>query len=1212
MEGGDNQSALLPADIDVRRDFDSIFEAGRVVGRGKFSTVVRAVRRHDGLIVAAKRIAWDAAAPDPSALENLLREVRLVRALDHGNVIRFFGAFIEEEKADSPRELVLVFEYADAGDLKRQLRKARERCTPFDETLIWRYFTQLVNGVAHMHARRIIHRDLKPANVFLTTAGVVKLGDLGLGRLLPSVDHLEARSRVGTPLYMAPEVLRGDPHGGPADVWSLGCILYELAALRSPFKEEGLSLPTLFARVQAGDYPPIPPAPRRSAALVSLVDAMLRQDPASRPDIEGVRAAAHRALSAMASPASPRTPQPHQLLGPMLASPLGASSALQSASGGGELGVSSSGQRGASQSAPPSAQGASTALSDTWTSSPRMPQRAGAAGKAPASLHGREDCTDAEPSAAPQSRAFTRPASASPAVLSQMPAPLQAAGMVHTAARSQSAKPAGKAEAGRPSPAAVGIALRKFSFVSAGSTSSGSSAGAGSMASSVTFGGHGSSATGPEVAYGMDAVFASQSRAGAVGHKLVAVIANDAPLASKPLPWVPEALPVQHLLKPQPELALTAGGGSVCADDQEGRGGGPPLVVAMMARRPGSAARVGGGGAEALHAPVGAARSGGDVGGRTLPLPPQPASQTATTTATPTGRGGSVASVVQPPGPSADRSRQPPLPTTPAPAPGAGSPHAAGPRPAALHPAAAISLLHANALLLEHMHRLRLSDPLAVEAGGDSAALTHAVSNPAFFAVPALPRGVSASARCGAWLHSLSGALRACGEGPLAAQAGELATGVVSELVPPGPALETAVADVMAKQLAPAALAHPSSIDAASAAFGHGPWLLSVLLYVCDTAFARGAGASPPTAGSRGAALAADAADTEGGDDEGGDDADYWPADDDHEVADDGVGADAFVPDEVTGSGAGYATVEGVRKGPLDPPAAPGALLPPIQPTVDPQVWRAEWERLGPRLAAIDRDASLAADAQGTGTGAQRSAGQPSSNFGSPAKSHASQWRQHLAAARASLQAVTASSQDGDGAAGGLHSALAGLARACAASAESTRLGEARLDAQIKVAASGAPAPAAAKLLREYRDAHMRLQGAKAAMAARQARIAELTSQYHSLGERADEVADAIAAKTAALSGTRQLTELRGALVALRQESQLLDVRLGLLAHSVMQGRLREDTAAAAQGGRGAAHRQRRHSDAGQLGAEDTLGASVASLESLLGRTMGSELSSSA
>ena len=103
-----------------------------------------------------------------------------------------------------------------------------------------------------------MHRDLKPANIFIAGDGSLKLGDLGLGRFFGS-QTCEAFSKVGTPLYMSPEVLSGKGYDWKSDVWSIGCIAYELAQLRSPFtaEDEKLSLYELFQVICIGEYPSI-------------------------------------------------------------------------------------------------------------------------------------------------------------------------------------------------------------------------------------------------------------------------------------------------------------------------------------------------------------------------------------------------------------------------------------------------------------------------------------------------------------------------------------------------------------------------------------------------------------------------------------------------------------------------------------------------------------------------------------------------------------------------------------------------------------------------------------------------------------------------------------------------------------------------------------------------------------------------------------------
>ncbi|RYE99569.1 MAG: hypothetical protein EOO41_00885 [Methanobacteriota archaeon] len=188
----EDAAASAPSD-DLRVDvvhgrLEAVYDVGKPIGKGKFSTVYKAVRKADGLPVALKKIAiFD--IMDEKSREKCYKEIRLVQSMDHENIIRYLDGFVED------KQLILVFEFAEAGDLKRQLRKARERDLRLDERVIWKYFSQIADAVAHMHSKRIMHRDLKPANIFLTLNGTIKVGDLGLGRLL-SENTMEAHSKV--------------------------------------------------------------------------------------------------------------------------------------------------------------------------------------------------------------------------------------------------------------------------------------------------------------------------------------------------------------------------------------------------------------------------------------------------------------------------------------------------------------------------------------------------------------------------------------------------------------------------------------------------------------------------------------------------------------------------------------------------------------------------------------------------------------------------------------------------------------------------------------------------------------------------------------------------------------------------------------------------------------------------------------------------------
>ena len=253
------------------------YEIIKPIGKGKFAIVYRAKRLADGTVVALKKILTE--NMDAKARNKCLKEVRLLQSLHHPNIVAYLDSFIEGN------ELIIVFEWAESGDLKRQVRKAQERQVRFEERVIWKYFAQICEAIRHMHDRRIMHRDLKPANIFLTLNGTVKVGDLGLGREM-SEHTVEAHSKVGTPLYMSPEVLRGDGYDFRSDIWSVGCLLYELAMLKSPFKAEGLNLYSLFQKISKADYQPLPD--HYSEELRELAYSMLNIDPAARPNIHDV------------------------------------------------------------------------------------------------------------------------------------------------------------------------------------------------------------------------------------------------------------------------------------------------------------------------------------------------------------------------------------------------------------------------------------------------------------------------------------------------------------------------------------------------------------------------------------------------------------------------------------------------------------------------------------------------------------------------------------------------------------------------------------------------------------------------------------------------------------------------------------------------------------------------------------------------------------
>ncbi|XP_029028214.1 serine/threonine-protein kinase Nek3 isoform X2 [Betta splendens] len=244
----------------------------RVIGEGSFgrAVLVRCKNSQDQYVVKEIQLP-----KSRSKLENRRREVVLLSRMKHPNIVAFREAFEADDL------LCIVMEYCNGGDLLQKIQQQKTAQFCVDDILKW--FAQMCAGAKHIHDKRVLHRDLKTKNIFLTDNGTIKLGDFGSACILNS-PKAYANTYVGTPYYVAPEIWDNKPYNNKSDVWSLGCVLYELCTLRHPFQAS--SWKSLILKVCRGAYPALPS--HLPYELHYLVKQMFKTNPKDRPSLHTI------------------------------------------------------------------------------------------------------------------------------------------------------------------------------------------------------------------------------------------------------------------------------------------------------------------------------------------------------------------------------------------------------------------------------------------------------------------------------------------------------------------------------------------------------------------------------------------------------------------------------------------------------------------------------------------------------------------------------------------------------------------------------------------------------------------------------------------------------------------------------------------------------------------------------------------------------------
>ena len=214
------------------------FETLKAIGKGSFSQVYLVKRKKDSKIYALKSVYLEML--EKKQQESSINEVRILASVQHPNVISYKEAFWD----DNTNSLNIVMEYADDGDLYTKIKKMKEQKIIFDEKIIWDYSIQIIQGLKALHDKNIMHRDLKSENIFITKNNRCKIGDMNVSKVLK---EKLLNTQTGTPYYASPEVWMNKPYSYKSDLWSIGCVIYEMCELKTPFP--GKDMEDLFVNI---------------------------------------------------------------------------------------------------------------------------------------------------------------------------------------------------------------------------------------------------------------------------------------------------------------------------------------------------------------------------------------------------------------------------------------------------------------------------------------------------------------------------------------------------------------------------------------------------------------------------------------------------------------------------------------------------------------------------------------------------------------------------------------------------------------------------------------------------------------------------------------------------------------------------------------------------------------------------------------------------
>ncbi|KAL0978526.1 hypothetical protein UPYG_G00171700 [Umbra pygmaea] len=244
----------------------------RVVGKGSYGEVHLVKHKTDRKQYVIKKLNLSTSSKrERRAAE---QEAQLLSRLQHPNIVTY-----RESWEGGDCQLFIVMGFCEGGDLYHRLKQQKGELLPERQVVEW--FVQIAMALQYLHDKCILHRDLKTQNIFLTKTNIIKVGDLGIARVLENQNDM-ASTLIGTPYYMSPELFSNKPYNHKSDVWALGCCVYEMSTLKHAFNAKDMN--SLVYRIVEGKLPQMPS--KYDPQLGDLIKSMLCKRPEDRPDVK--------------------------------------------------------------------------------------------------------------------------------------------------------------------------------------------------------------------------------------------------------------------------------------------------------------------------------------------------------------------------------------------------------------------------------------------------------------------------------------------------------------------------------------------------------------------------------------------------------------------------------------------------------------------------------------------------------------------------------------------------------------------------------------------------------------------------------------------------------------------------------------------------------------------------------------------------------------